>query len=329
MNKRGVVLIICYIVIVVLSLLAGAFLTRSISERSVASKYFDSTQAFWLAEAGVNKALVQLRNDYGNFSAISPTTLGPGEYSYPTITSSGSNNRTVTASGFVPSASSAVKITRVIEAIMSKRIPTGFYDYAIYAAGDLERKGNVNGKVIYAGTATGSYKDPQPTSETPDSSISPLASLDFDWLRTLSKGQLHEDGTNNYHDADHLNGPFPASFWYSPGVPNVVFLEGSLTLGGGDTAAGFFVVGGGDVVYDATIGGGANIDGCVYTRGDLTNNGGGGADFNIKGVWVGGTAKLGGSSVITYDVDYMNAIKALGINAVVQVTSWRETQNPY
>jgi len=329
MNRRGVVLIICYMVIVVLSLLAGAFLTRSISERSVASKYFDSTQAFWLAEAGVNKALVQLRNDYGNFSAISPTTLGPGEYYFSNITSSGSN-RTVTASGFIPSAASTARVERVIEAIMSKRIPTGFYDYAIYATGDLERKGNVSGKVIYAGTATGSYKDPQPTSEAYDISISPLALLDFDWLRTLSKRQLHEDGTNNYHDADHLNGPFPTSFWYSPGVPNVVFLEGSLTLGGGDTAAGFFVVGGGgNVVYDATVSGNANIDGCVYTRGNLTNNGGGGADFNIKGLWVGGTAKLGGSSVITYNVDYMNAIKALGINAVVQVTSWRETQNPY
>jgi type II secretory pathway component PulK len=50
MNKRGAALIICYMIIAFLSILAGAFLTRSVSERSVASKYFDSTQAFWFLE---------------------------------------------------------------------------------------------------------------------------------------------------------------------------------------------------------------------------------------------------------------------------------------
>lgn len=47
-------------VIVVLTILGAAFLARSVSERSVASKYFDSTQALWLAEAGTQKALWEL-----------------------------------------------------------------------------------------------------------------------------------------------------------------------------------------------------------------------------------------------------------------------------
>jgi len=65
MNKRGAVLIICYMVITVLTILGAAFLTRSVSERSVASKYFDSTQAFWLAEAGIQRVLWTISNNPG------------------------------------------------------------------------------------------------------------------------------------------------------------------------------------------------------------------------------------------------------------------------
>lgn len=327
MNRRGAALIICYMVIVALSILAGAFLTRSISERSAAGKYFDSTQAFWLAEAGINQALYELRIGGYNVSGAENKwsgSLSPaGQYTVDLGDLDTDGRRHITAHGYVPSAASVVRVERVIEVTVSKRIPTGFYDNAIYAAGDLDRKGNVNGTVTYAGTATGSYKDPQPTSETYNPSISPLALLDFNQLRVLSKEQ------NNYHDADHLDGPFPTSFWYDTGVPNVVFLEGNFTLKGKESVAGFFVVGGETTIYNVDLEGTASVNGCIYTRGNFSVKGGGGVDFNVKGVWVGGTTILSGSSVITYDGNYMTAIQNLGINADVQVISWQETQNPY
>ncbi|MGE5197404.1 MAG: hypothetical protein ACM3IL_02745, partial [Deltaproteobacteria bacterium] len=159
---------------------------------------------------------------------------------------------------------------------------------------------------------------------TNDPSISPLASLDFAQLRTISQSQ------GNYHDAYHLEGPFPVSFWYDQPnhIPNVVFIEGSLTLKGNESAAGFFVVGG-EVTYDATVNGNVGVAGCIYTRGNFTIKGGGNS-LNIDGgVWTGESATLDGNAKITYNSDYMSAIQGLGINTRAQLTSWKDNKNPY
>ncbi len=60
MNKKGSVLIIVFLAIMVLSLAAGAMFWRTISERSSARAYKESTQAFWLAEAGLQRALWEI-----------------------------------------------------------------------------------------------------------------------------------------------------------------------------------------------------------------------------------------------------------------------------
>ncbi|MCX5713144.1 MAG: hypothetical protein NTY47_08855, partial [Candidatus Omnitrophica bacterium] len=106
------------------------------------------------------------------------------------------------------------------------------------------------------------------------------------------------------------------------------FLEGNFTIKGNDKVGGLFVVGGGgDVVYDATLAGTVGVDGCIYTRGNFTIKGGGGAGINIDSIWVGRTTTLGGSSVVTYNQAYMDALIGLGINADVQITSWQEEYN--
>lgn len=335
MNKRGVVLIICYIVIAVLITLGAAFFTRSISERNVAGKYFDSTQAFWLAEAGVNKAIFQLRSNYDNLSAIPATSLGPGEYS-ATITSSG-NNRTVSASGFIPSAASAVKIKRVVGATMIKRIPTGFYSYAIYSAGNVSIESNcvVNGDVFSGGTVTGPVNGDK-ISNDPTLHNNGLPALSFDQLQQKSIDQ------GWYNPVTHATTYPTSSFWYqapSPsnptGTPNVVFVDGDFTLVGGKQVVKGFIVVGGNTVYNAEIGGNASIDGCLYTRGNIWFHGGGGKVINVDGgVWAGGTVTMVGNEQINFDppghgTEYMAAIQNLGINADVQVTSWWETQDTY
>ena len=337
MNKRGVVLIICYMVIVVLVILGAAFLVRSVSERSVASKYFDSTQAFWLAEAGLNKAIFQLRNNYDNLSAIPAASLGPGEYS-ATITSNG-NNRIVSASGFIPSAASAVRVERVIEATMIKHTPLVFYGQAIYSAGNVSIGSNcvVNGDVFSGGTVTGPVNgDKTQNDSTLHANGLPL--LSFDDLQQESEEQ------GWYNPVTHVT-TYPTdtdSFWHEvpstdnpTGTPNVVFVNGDFTLVGGKQVVKGFIVVGGDTVYDAEIGGNASIDGCLYTRGNIWMHGGGGKVINVDGgVWAGGTVTMDGNEQINFDppghgAAYMAAIENLGIPADVQVISWRETQNTY
>jgi len=326
-KKRGVALIFSFIVIIILAILAGAIFLRSISESRIAQKYLESTQAFWLAEAGVNQALKGLRTNYA-LANISDTALGPGGYS-ATIVANPDGSRTVTARGFVPFVAplaAPIRAERILEVGMNKSIPPNFYDNAIYSAGDIVLKGNsfdVNGNVRFAGTISG-RTDRIAGTFTNDLSINPLAHLDYAQLRAISQSQ------GNYHSPQQLGGPFPTSFWYNEasGIPNVVFLEGSLDLSGNDRVGGFFVVGG-EVTYDATIRGNVSVDGCIYTRGNFTVKGGGNS-LNVNGgVWSGGTSTLDGNPKISYNATYMSAIQTLGINASVQITSWRDTQNPY
>lgn len=342
MNRRGVVLIICYMVIVVLIILGAAFLTRSVSERSITSKYFDSIQAFWLAEAGVNQALFKLRTEgYNVLSAINKWSgsLGSaGEYSVDLGETSGDGSRKITAHGFVPSVSSANRVERVIEVIVSKFIPPGFYDNAIYSAGDVSIGSNciVNGDVFSGGTVTG-HVNGDTTQNDPILHNNGLPLLSFDELQQESEDQ-------GWYDSDTGVTTFPDSFWNvaptspdDPGIPNVVFVNGDFTLVGGKQVAQGFIVVGGNTVYDAEIGGNASIVGCLYTRGNIWFHGGGGKVINVDGgVWAGGTVTMDGNEQINFDPpaghgqDYMKAIKALEINADVQVASpWRETQNPF
>jgi hypothetical protein len=243
----------------------------------------------------------------------------------------------VTATGFVPSAASAVKIERVVEATVMKSIPTGFYGKAIYSAGNVSIGSNcvVKGDVFSGGTVTGPV-DGVITQNDPTLHDNGLPSLSFDQLQQLSIDQ-------GWYDPNTHQTTYPtSSFWYavpSPsnptGTPNVVFVDGDFTLVGGKQVVKGFIVVGGSAICDAEIGGNASIDGCLYTRGDIWMHGGGGKVINVDGgIWAGGTVIMNGNEEIDFNApghgsQYMAAIQNLGINADVQVTSWRETQATY
>jgi len=57
MNKRGIALILSYMVIGVLVILGVGLISRSASESNIVNRHVNSTRAFWLAEAGVAKAI--------------------------------------------------------------------------------------------------------------------------------------------------------------------------------------------------------------------------------------------------------------------------------
>ncbi|OGX24216.1 MAG: hypothetical protein A3J51_01455 [Omnitrophica WOR_2 bacterium RIFCSPHIGHO2_02_FULL_45_21] len=343
MNKKGMALIITFAVILLLTILGSAIISRSISENNIARRYSETAQAFWLSEAGINRALYELRNDY-NSSSISATQLGSGGYE-ATISSSG-GDRIVNSTGYFPF-SGAQRASRSIEATMSKSIPPNFYDNAIYSAGEVDLNGNsysITGDIRYAdeidntGNVNGTI--------TQDNSINPLARFDFQQLRALSSGQQNVyviSGNNLVNEATGEQG-FPGSFWYSPptdpddpatGTPNIVYIEGDLQLNGNiGTIGGFFVVAG-DVInnlgatYDADVNGRGQIDGAIYTRGEFRINGGGG-NLNINGgVWAGEEARLNGNAHVAYNNTYMSALGSLNLTADVQISSWKDTQNSY
>jgi len=321
-RNRGIALVSILIVIIVMLVLGTVTLSRSVSERCLIKRTNDSLQAFWLAEAGINQALLNLRNNF-DITQVSPVALGPGGFS-ATISYVSENSRLIEASGFIPFTPPYTG-QRNIKATMIRSQPANFYDNAIYTASDITIQGssyNIEGNVRYGGdiTDTANIHDGVAIK---DASINPLALLSFQQLRDISISQ------GNYHDAEHLDGPFPDSFWYdeTAGIPHVVFLEGSFDLSGKTKVGGFYVVGG-EVIYDATISGNVAVDGAIYSRGTFTINGGGNA-LNINGgVWSNETVLNGGVDV-RYNEDYMNAIKNLGIAYSVQITNWQDMSNPY
>lgn len=337
-NKGAFILTLSYLIIVVLLIIAAAFIMRAINEKNISNRFKESKEAFNLAEAGANLAIARLRQDY-NWSGQSATNLGRGQYS---VSVTGiDDKRQIVSSGFIPLASN-FRVSKTIEVTVRRYTPPNFYDYAIYVAGELDLNGNayaVNGDVIYGDTNVASNTQNITGTLTQDTSIVPLASLDYQQLYNISNGQ------GNVYDAARLdqvqNGSdsFPTSFWYSPptdpndpttGVPNVVYILTDLRLNGNiGSVGGFFVVVGNVITnplgtYDATINGNGQIDGVIYTRGDFEVNGGGGGLNVYGGVWAGAEAELNGNTTVTYNKDYMDAIKALAIQARVQIISWRE-----
>ena len=365
MNKRGIILIVIFCVIAVLASLAAIIISRSVSESRLTQRFTESNQAFWLAEAGANQGLERLRSSYDNLLQIPPTQLNAaqvdGGYSVIFAASGvGGLRRTVTATGFIPFAG-APRVARTISVVMAKAAPTNFYNNAIYTAGDLDFNGGsytvVNNEdplgeynpVVYAGDKLGGagqqydqqYHDGSKVDPVHDDSITPLARLDFQRLYNLSNAQdnVYTVQKNKLVKKSTMTAaPFPTTFYYNNNVangPNIVYIEGDLTLNGDiGEIGGFYVVVGKvitapDVTQEAVINGHGTVNGAIYTRGSFRINGGGG-DLNINGgVWSGTTARLNGNAKLTYNKEYMHAIGELEIDTAVQVVSWQDTQNPF
>lgn len=337
-GKRGIILIVVSLVIVILLILLSVFIFRGAQEKDLIQRQKDTYEAFNLAEAGLDRAVTELKNDF-NWAGITVAALGRGEYSV-TVASLSLTEREADCFGYIPSSASARRTTH-IKALIRKAVPPNFYKNAVYSAGDVDFNGNSfsvanneappdNKAVLYADE----YDVQQPGNitgtSTQDASISPLARLDFTQLRAISQGQ------GNVYDATRLqqvkNGQdsFPSSFWYAPGIPNVVYVEEDLQLNGNiGTIGGFFVVAG-DVLTDpsggadATINGNGQIAGCIYTLGEFTVNGGGG-NLNVDGgIWAADEIGINGNASVTYNAAYMDAISDLNINPDVQVVAWRE-----
>lgn len=337
-NKGAVILLFSYLVIAVLLIIAAVFMMRSISEKNITTRYKESTEALNLAEAGIDRAINQLRQDY-NWTGTGPQDLGRGQFSISVTDID--EKRQILSSGFIPSQNN-FRARRQIEVVVKQSIPLNFYDNAIYTADELDLNGNayqVNGDVIYGDDEEATNTDNITGTVTQDTSIYPLARLNFQQLYNLSEGQGNVYDAERLDDVKKGNDSFPGSFWYSPptdpadpttGIPNVVYVEGDLTLKGNIGPMGGFFVVVGDVLtnptgtYDATINGNGQIDGGIYTLGEFEVNGGGGGLNVLGGIWAGSEAELNGNATVTYNKDYMDAIRALNINPDVQIISWRE-----
>lgn len=334
-TEAGFVLIALSLLLLTLILFGGALVAHAVAEVRSAQRSQASLQAVYLAEAGIDQAIAQLRANYNWVTGYAAVPVGTtGTYSV-TVQPVGINRR-LTAQG--NSTLLGTPTPRSVEAIVRQSIPPNFYDNATWVSQNLDLRGSayqILGNVRH-GDTTPSGTSGVTGTVTYDPATNPLPRLSFQQLFNIAQAQ------GNVYDAARLQGGpsvFPTSFWYQPptdpndpttGIPNVNYVTTDLVLNGNiGTLGGFFVVVGNvltdpSAVEDTTINGNGQIQGAIYTTGDFRINGGGNG-LNVNGgVWAGDEVRVNGKSTISYDASYMSAIRAMNITADVQVISWQD-----
>ena len=333
-KQRGFVLLYLYMGVVVLLILSGALVAQAVAEIRAAKRVEASLQALYLAEAGIDQALDQLRIDYDWATGYADESLGQGTYSVEVeplgdrrlLTTQGTSNLLATPTN------------RLLEVIVEQSIPEGFYDNVIWASKEMDFNGDafqVIGKVRHGDESPSGNLGNVNGTITYDPKTDPLPRLSYQKLYDMAEAQ------GNIYDAARLgngHGVFPNSFWYRPptnpadpttGIPNVNYITTDLILRGNiGTIGGFFVVVGNVLTdpsdsEDTTIEGNGRIAGAIYSTGNFRVNGGGNRLNVDGGIWAGNEARLNGKVTMTYNLNYMKAIEALDINDV-EIASWRD-----
>ncbi len=162
-NERGAALITAYFVITSLIALATGFALTSVNELQHAKRYRNSTQAFWLAEAGINQFL----HDTTMLDDANPKTITIGS---DTITLSKDDSDP--SARYVTATASIGGVERQIRVKFSK-LPPDVFDYTLASGGDITLSGtlaklDVYGKTRISGTfqqsgwgASGWFEDKQ------------------------------------------------------------------------------------------------------------------------------------------------------------------------
>ena len=130
-NERGMMLIWFYLLIVTLMIMGGSLHALTFRESQLIAIDQSRNRAFYLAEAGIDRKLQELR--VGNVNAVSNATLGDGTYSV----TYDSTTKQITATG------TDNGVTKTLVAVVSKTAPPGFKG-AITAVGNIAFNGNIS-----------------------------------------------------------------------------------------------------------------------------------------------------------------------------------------
>ncbi|MCX5668541.1 MAG: hypothetical protein NTX89_00240 [Candidatus Omnitrophica bacterium] len=298
MNNRGVVLIFSLLVASILSILLVAFYFQSINENQFATRYADSTRAFWLAEAGVAK----VKSNAGIATATDNSFDGNSRHTYNAVpTQKGATAYyDIVSTGTVTSPSGRI-IRRVANATMKLTPPSASqFQYGVETtSNDLDYK-------------TKCIKN----TENPAHITKTGSTQTFDNLFGISKAEMK---AISQAQGTYLNG----SFGNTINASGVTWVDVSL----GQTlniqhlnGSGIVIINGNFKVNGVPADG---FNGILYIIGQLEtlgNSAVNGAVFVESSAAIG--ADLSGSSLISYSsLNITNAL--LGV-ATKSITSWRE-----
>jgi len=361
MNKRGVALIYAFLIIAVLAILGGAIVLRSVSERSAAESYSKSTKSFWLAEAGIEGAVRQLKQNWYNRTTASMVSLSKGEgtYSFDIYDTDDFGNDLPERTLRIVSTGDVDGTIRTLEVVIKRFVE--MWDYAIYGVNMVELKAGttVHGDVYVDGDAevkagasivkindsvvpadpdfynadlyyTGTTADVYGTVEggvIPSTDSIPIPTID--WI------ELKNNADFVVNNGTTLTGNL-SGVYYAKG--KVIVAEGDIEINGDFTQTnapdGVPCIGNqtGTIEVDGT----ATANGLVYC-GELGIELKTGTTMTIHGSIVGSTQEVelkttdeSGNQIATLDVYHKEELlEGFPLSSVIKTLSWKEQINPY
>jgi hypothetical protein len=157
-NQKGLGIVAAILIMLIIGVM-GATLASVVGDNSMSSvNYLQSQQAFFLAESGVQAALLQLSRGAGawtGWSGTDPKTIqltltGYGDYNI-SVAAPTSSTPVITSTGYVPSRTAANKAVRVVNPTATNIGLIG--TYAAFAG----ESGTANGVTLSNGSSTDSY----------------------------------------------------------------------------------------------------------------------------------------------------------------------------
>jgi len=159
-NERGIALVTAALFITLIGMGGLALIANTDQDKDISIKKMQSTQAFFLAEAGIQRAISELENNISWTPHITPYNCGKGEYEIGLDTSD-PTSYIIASEGIVKAHNGDVR-RRIVLRIGT--IPGGGggsgsgtpLKYAIFSKGDLNLQNHVVGDIYVDGDFKGS-----------------------------------------------------------------------------------------------------------------------------------------------------------------------------
>lgn len=331
-NEKSFILITSFIIIILLLGLGHAFLLTAAAHSRRVEIGRKSTQAFYLAEAGVDATIYQIKNVTSS-GTLDNITTSAGTYSSTWGLKSGTTDVwTISSTGTVAG------INHGIYAEIQRTSDVVDMTNALYFAKDLTINGNayeITGDVIYGGT-TEIQHDNVDGDIVHDPSINTMFDIDLTALRAIAEQQ------GNIYDATSIQSAVEPYFWYEDDEANginIIYVEGDVDISGPLSwiINGFLVVVGdvanGDNEGDVSLSGNGTINGVIYGKGGFRLSG----NVTINGgVMMGGEGENGESELstisgnieINYNQTYMQEVNAdiIQPSSTFNMLAWKEVE---
>lgn len=352
-NARGSVFLSTMICTLLMTMVGGYTYKMTSANTHFVNQIRKSTQAQQLADAGLNKALAQIRSNWSAVSgAFAAASLGSGSYSTTVVSSGGrylvKTTGTVQGVSRIASAEVLAPTTSALDYVFAGGSvgnhvidsgtgqSSGSITGDIYMAGNLTLDGppsggtlSVNGTVYTQGTTTtGSNVSVSGSTTSNWTTTVSFPTVDFSFYQAIATA----NGTYISSDVTYASGAIPAN-----PAGGVIFVDGDVTIHGTQSTTACIVATGnisvaksGSTYPRVTINQYSNYPALLTQTGNISfvSTGNGGAYLNTTGlVYSGNNFSLSSGNHDTFS--FTGSVLALGTISSSGLTAWNNVTAGY